>query len=98
MSLSGKHEGNLSVSDDLHISGMVTGTVTVQDNAHLELTGMVVKDLVVAEGASVNVLGMVCGSVINNGGMLYITGIVGAIHRNGGTTELAPNAIVRRTA
>uniref|UniRef100_A0A6H1ZEF7 Polymer-forming cytoskeletal protein n=1 Tax=viral metagenome TaxID=1070528 RepID=A0A6H1ZEF7_9ZZZZ len=97
MNLTGKHEGNLSVSSDLVIRGMVTGTVTVVDNAHLELNGTVVKDVVVTEGTSVHIHGMVLGSVINDGGMLYIAGTVGAVQRNAGSTEIAPQALVRNS-
>lgn len=89
------HQGDLVVTENLVLYGFVTGSVTVEAGAAVELYAMVDHDLVVKPGAVVDMQGYIKGSVYNQGGELRISGTVaGQVHRQGGQTTVDPNAVV----
>jgi hypothetical protein len=89
----GKHEGPLTVSDQLRISGMVTGLLTVADGGVLYLSGMATDDVVVEPGGTLYLDGMATENVTNRGGTLVVSGmIVAALHEVDGKTEVEPGA------
>lgn len=94
----GKIEGDLEVSEEFRLHGMVTGTITVLTGGLLELHGMCVGDLLLAEGSTVVLNGMVMGDVTNDGGDLSIFGMIeGGLNRLGGTTSIDQKAVIKGT-
>ena len=88
----GMVNGDLKVSSDFKLQGMVTGSVVVSSGANFYLHGVVSANVTVSEGATTEIYGVVAGNVINNGGTLIIKGIVkGTVS---GDAEIAPKAIV----
>jgi|SRR5580704_8368431 hypothetical protein len=87
-----KVQGDLTLTTDTKLSGMVTGNLTASQGT-LILTGMVGRDLYVESGTTVELRGTVSGNVINRGGKLHIYGIV-----NGHVSELAGDTKVEPTA
>jgi hypothetical protein len=91
----GKVEGDLLVTENLDLHGMVTRNVTVANGATLLLHGMICGDLVLEKGGNVDLFGTVGGDVTNHGGILRIYGVVsGDLYRLAGTTEIQPDAKV----
>ena len=70
------HHGDLTLSNDLEISGLISGTVTVPSGRHLLLHGMIAGDLIVEQDAHVTIHGTVNGVVLNHGGDVEIFGTV----------------------
>ncbi|MCH9052169.1 MAG: hypothetical protein IIA72_13995 [Proteobacteria bacterium] len=73
------HQGDLTLTDDLEISGLVSGTVTVTPGRYLLLHGMITDDLVVQKTARATIHGTVGGAVLNHDGDVEIFGMVGSI-------------------
>ena len=95
---SGKHEGDLNLSGDLELAGVVTGTVTVPPGAYLRMSGLIAGNLVVERKARAKISGVVDGSVINNGGTVHVSGIVGRVlDQFEGVTTVDPRAFVRNS-
>lgn len=91
----GKHEGDLLLSEDLALHGMVTGNLTVHAQAKLLLHGMCCGNLIIAKDGVAEVFGTVVGSIINEGGTVFVAGTVqGFITTTSGTTDVDPNARV----
>lgn len=92
---SGQHEGDLRLSEDLELLGMVTGTLTVPQGRYLDLKGTVKADLVIENGGRAVVRGKVDGTVRNLGGDVEILGMVGAVHDVGATrSTIASGAVI----
>ena len=91
-----KIEGDVQLAQELTLSGMVTGNITVVDGGLLNLNGTCCKDLPLLEGAKVYLRGTVGGSVFNRGGYLEIYGTVaGSLHTTQeGSTFIDPDAVV----
>ena len=90
-----KIEGDVSLSSDLRLRGMVTGSVTVPANVVFELNGMIGEDLICEPGSVVRIHGTVIGSVVNDGGQVEIWGVVGSIdEKQSGSTIVHPGAVV----
>ena len=93
----GKIEGDLSLSHQLVMAGMVTGNITVTAGGVLELTGMCLQSVIVKPGGTARILGMVQKDVINEGGSIKITGTIhGAVTTKSGTTVVDQVAVVVR--
>jgi cytoskeletal protein CcmA (bactofilin family) len=87
--------GDVRVTQDLRLLGMITGSATVCAGATLLLHGMVRGDLVLESGARADVRGVVGGNVINRGGELRVFGRVsGTLTTESGTTTIDPAAVV----
>ena len=76
-------QGDLTLTDDLEISGLVGGTVTVPPGRILLLRGMITGDLVVQKTARATIHGTVGGAVLNHDGDVEIYGMVGGIRDSG---------------
>lgn len=88
----GKIEGDVSITKDFQLNGMITGSVTVETGAHFLLHGTVNKDVIVSNGASAQINGIVNGNVINQGGVVKIQGVVhGTVQ---GEVKISPNAVI----
>jgi hypothetical protein len=75
---------------------MVVGNVTVTPGVTLELSGTVIGGVNLEPSSRAFLRGTVNGDVTNQGGGLEVWGSVkGRIYRNGGTTVVHPNAIVK---
>ena len=85
-------QGDLTVSTDTELSGMITGNLTAK-HGNLVLTGMVCRDLYVEGDATVELRGMVNGKVVNRGGKLHVYGMVsGHVSELAGETTVEPAA------
>lgn len=92
---SGLIKGDLRVTGDFTLLGMVTGSVSVASGAALWLHGLVRGDLHLEPEARVEVRGVVDGSVINRGGRLRLFGTVNqAVRAESGETLVHPKAVV----
>ena len=93
----GKIEGDLSLSKQLVLAGMVTGNITVTNGGVLDLAGMCMQNVYVKSGGTVRIQGMVRGDVINEGGSLRVSGTIhGAVKTQSGTTVVDQGAVVVR--
>lgn len=87
-------DGDLVVTEEFILNGILTGTVVVGVGGDLELNG-VAYHLVVQCGGSASLRGVVRGNVTNEGGILTVLGVVtGALNCISGQTIVAPGAIV----
>lgn len=90
----GKLVGPVDVALDLHLLGVIQGSVTVRAGADLLVDGMIAGDLHVEHGATATVAGLVTGQ-ITNAGQLVVRGIVvGTVRTLQGRTVVEPGAIV----
>ena len=91
----GKLEGDIEITSELKLHGMITGNAIVKNGGVLYLHGMVSRNLIVKPGGIANVLGMICGDAINKGGELYISGTIGGqLLKEAGITNVEPNATI----
>jgi cytoskeletal protein CcmA (bactofilin family) len=91
-----KIAGPHRVSEDLLLQGMITGDATVASGVTLDLQGTVTGDLHVEPGARVMLRGTVSGSVVNHGKVDVEGVIYGKLtDLDGGTSHVAPNAVIR---
>ncbi|HSV31994.1 MAG TPA: hypothetical protein VLH40_08255 [Atribacteraceae bacterium] len=74
--ISGILEEDLIISENTQILGIVDGKVTVPGPLTLILDGIVVGELILESGATVYLNGIVWGRVTNNGGTLFLEGII----------------------
>jgi len=89
---SGKIEGNINITEESQLNGIINGSASVKSGAYFRLNGVVSKDLIVEAGASVDVNGVVNGNIINEGGTVNVAGVVrGTIH---GPANVSVNAVV----
>lgn len=94
---SGKIEGDAIAEEnvDYLLTGMVTGNLEVRNAAVVNLTGTICKNLKVFDSAKVVVNGMVLQSVIVNGGVVEIYGMIsGDVIRKKGSVTIGENAKV----
>ena len=95
MEITGKYEGDLLLSSDVVIRGMVCGNLIVPNGIKAEVPGMVTKRIIVEPGGILILRGMASGGVTNNGGYIEIYGMVnGGLIENSGTTKVDPIAHV----
>lgn len=73
--INGTHEGSLRVNDETRVSGLVTGSVTVEAGGFAHVAGTVAGTLSVLEGGEADVTGVV-GRISASG---RVTVAVGAI-------------------
>jgi hypothetical protein len=93
----GTIEGDIRLTEEIAISGMVTGNISVLAGGVLHLSGMCVKNVHVLTGGFARLSGMVNGDVINEGGSLEVHGTVhGSVRTVNGQTVVSPGAIVVR--
>ena len=86
-----KVEHDITVNDDLLLTSMVIGNVTIQSDGFLEMCGTISRNLTI-EGGKCVLRGTVHGNVINNGGELLVFGIVGGpVVTQSGKTYVAPH-------
>ena len=70
-------DGDLRVDHDGDVEGIVSGSVTIAAGCRAEVSGIVSGDLIVEEGAVVEMSGILSGRVVNRGGEVRVTGMVG---------------------
>lgn len=93
MEITGKHEGDLMLSSDVVIRGMVCGNLIVPSGVKAQVPGMVTKRITVESGGVLILRGMASGGVTNNGGYIEIYGMVnGGLIEISGTTKVDPEA------
>lgn len=68
--------GDLRMTQDGRMHGMVNGTLTIAAGCRVSVGGMVNGDVVVEPGAEVEVTGMVNGTIHDRGGSVRISGMV----------------------
>ena len=91
----GKTEGDIELSDELVLHGMLVGNLTVTATGVLRLHGMCTGSVFVEPGGRAQLLGMVVKDVVNRGGQVEVTGMVnGTVRDEGGHTLVRPGAVV----
>ena len=65
--MSGRHDGDLRLVNDLDFCGLVTGTVTVPPGMRLRLYGKISGDLIVQTDGKASIYGSIAGAVQNHG-------------------------------
>jgi hypothetical protein len=89
----GKVEGDVTITEDTQLNGMIVGNATVSRNVTLIAHGLITGNLILSEAAISYVYGTVDGNIINNGGHLEVFGYVkGKVVRQSGETIIDPNA------
>jgi len=73
----GRHKGDLSLTNDLEIMGLVNGSVTVPAGKFLRLRGRITGDLIIQSQGLAAIHGTVAGTVVNHGADVEILGKVG---------------------
>ncbi len=92
------HHGDLTLSDDLEISSLVSGTVTVPSGRRLLLRGVIAGDLIVEQEAHATIHGTVNGVVLNHGGDVEIFGTVDWVRDFGERkTFVDARAVIRKS-
>jgi cytoskeletal protein CcmA (bactofilin family) len=95
----GVFRGDLRVDEEVKVTGVIKGNVTVVRGGELTLEARCSGDLVVEVGGQVYLQGTVDGDAINRGGYLEVNGVVnGALRREGGETIVTSKAIVNEMA
>lgn len=90
------HEGDLTVDDDVTITGMVIGIVRVTEHGSLDLRGTVSGGVHVAQGGTAMIRGTVQGDVIAAlGSHVEVIGVVQGQVR-GQDVVVHPDAVVSR--
>lgn len=74
----GMLKGDIEISSELKLHGMIIGNAIVKKGGVLHLNGTVSRNVIVESGGIANIPGMVSGDAINRGGELYISGISSA--------------------
>jgi cytoskeletal protein CcmA (bactofilin family) len=89
------YNGDLTIDDNLTITGIVFGNIIVQPNALMNVNGIVNGTIEVQTNAKVKIYGVINGNVKNEGGFLSVLGTVnGMVFENAGITKIHPKAIV----
>jgi cytoskeletal protein CcmA (bactofilin family) len=92
---SGKVEGDLVLSEDLELRGLVTGDVRLQQGIFFALVGLVGGSVIVESGATAIIRGTVSKDVVNKGGTIEIYGSVGrSVRTASGNTVVANGAMI----
>ena len=88
--------GDVTLSEDAEIRGMVPGKVYVRPNVLLQLFGIVSGGVTVEKGGRAQLRGIVLGDVMNVGGVLEVYGTVkgNIITSESGKTTIDQNAVV----
>lgn len=95
MVITGKHEGDLILSSDVIVHGMICGNLIVTNGFLAEVRGMVTDHVTVEQGGTLILRGMATEGITNNGGHVEIYGTVnGGVREIAGTTIVAPGAVV----
>ena len=81
--ITGRIAGQLTITYDVILRGIVQGDAWVTGGAALTLYGLVAGDLHVDDGRCAIVRGTVSGTVINKGGRVQVFGTVGEVTRFG---------------
>ena len=89
----GQIDGDIEVTQDFQLNGVVNGNVSVISGATFILNGIVMKDINITATSSCNLNGTVMGNVVNNGGTVNIEGVVNGIII--GSTNISPNAVIK---
>jgi hypothetical protein len=94
ISFGGKIEGDTRFKEDTRLTGMVTGSATVESRVTLELGGTIGKTLRLLPGSTVYLRGTV-HDVVNDGGHLEVWGTIGGLLlENSGHTVVHRDAMV----
>jgi len=94
--ITGRTKGDLTISEETHIQGIVNGRVYVDRGGILLHQGMIYGTVTVEAGGEANIFGFVKGDVINNGGKLTVFGTVnGAVRTGAGTTRVDKEAFIK---
>jgi len=86
------HNGS---SFNLGYEQLLENDLIVRANTFVNIYGIVTGNIEMQEYARVTIMGEVKGMIYNNGGKLYIDGIVGGVIENGGVMTLTNTAIIR---
>ena len=91
-----KIDGDLFVTEELILYGLVTGNVTIDKGGNLILHGMCCKNLLIEEGGECFLHGTVVGNVDNIGGYLEVHGKISGYLRteNGAETIIGKFAVI----
>ncbi len=92
----GKIVGDLHLTDDLKLHGMVTGETVVASGGLLLLHGTCCRNVFVETGGQAEIHGAVAGSVCNRGGQVTVYGTVAKdVVTDDGQTRVEETAQVR---
>ncbi len=88
--------GDVTLSEDAEIRGMVPGKIYVRPNVLLQLFGIVSGGVTVEKGGRAELRGIVLGNAVNQGGVLEVYGTVNGdiITSDSGKTTIDKNAVV----
>jgi len=89
-----KIEGNLLVSEDLKINGVVAGNIVVASGASLHLCGMCAGNVVIEKGASASITGFVRGDVINRGTIEIYGMVQGNVRSKEGKVLFSADSVI----
>ncbi len=91
-----KFEGDVFVSEDTTLHGMIVGNVTVQNGVVFDLHGMLIGDLIAKMKSCIYIRGTLNGDIYNHEGSIDIYGIVnGAIIYDSGNITIDPKAVIK---
>ena len=97
MKIHSKIQGDYIVKENCKLHGLVTGSVTVEENVSLDIHGMVCKNVLVMQGAILHSHGTVGGKILNQGGLVEIWGVVEKdIDNMSGSVVIHKDAIVNK--
>jgi cytoskeletal protein CcmA (bactofilin family) len=91
----GTIEGDIIITDEFTVSGMINGNITVGLGGTFILYGMCLQTVTIQKGGTAKLYGMVQKDVINEAGKLELHGTVhGAVKTINGETVISPTAVV----
>ncbi|HEY2511191.1 MAG TPA: response regulator [Polyangiaceae bacterium] len=90
-------DGDLTVTEDTRLYGLVTGSATVESGKTLIVHGGIGRDLILEGGATAHVYGTVFGDVVNRGAELRLwkTGRIRGVLQRRPEVKVEPGATVR---
>lgn len=93
MNITGKHQGDLVLNENLELTGMVCGDLVVSSGFRANVLGTVTGRIVVEKDGLLILDGLVSNGLTNNGGTAKVYGCVeGGINDISGNTIIHPNA------
>lgn len=96
MIISDVHDGDITVSENTTVKGIVTGDVTVESGANFVLNGIINGNVYFTNSSTGEIRGMVNGGIVNDGGDVCIYGTInGNVVEKSGKTLIDKQAVVR---
>ncbi|MEJ4044554.1 hypothetical protein [Erwinia sp. SLM-02] len=96
MKITNKHYGNLTLSTDLEMAGLLSGDLIVSYGCTALVSGIVAGRIYVESGGRLLLNGSALSGVTNRGGRVEIYGVVnGGLEEVSGETVISSRAVIR---